>query len=238
MAAPASPTPEDRGPGPNKRMRVEESLVGPPPEEGLPGYQPMPPGQRYPGRSPSGYGSPPPAMGPGGYPGMWGPHYGNGPPPRGYGGPPMGPGSVYRGPPTERPVDYYRGGGPPPIGARSSAPIAKKPDSDDEGKSGHPPYPSGPRQWHNPSYSYGPPPPGYTGSMQPMHAGAWSSRSPPRNARMQPSDSNFRPELDMSYLTTRTVGAALDDDGGGSSAGGSTKEKSRGSYKCGRVRCL
>lgn len=49
-----------------------------------------------------------------------------------------------------------------------------------------------------------------------------------------------RPELDMSYMTGRTlvVGTPNDDDGAGSSAGGSTKDKGRGSYKCGRVRSL
>ena len=48
-----------------------------------------------------------------------------------------------------------------------------------------------------------------------------------------------RTELDLSYMTGRTlvVGTPHDDDGGGSSTGGSTKDKGRGSYKCGRVRC-
>jgi len=43
-----------------------------------------------------------------------------------------------------------------------------------------------------------------------------------------------RTELDISYLSTRSVGPPHDDDCASSSAGGSVKEKGRGSYKCGR----
>jgi hypothetical protein len=40
----------------------------------------------------------------------------------------------------------------------------------------------------------------------------------------------------MSYMTSRSVGTGnnMDDDVEGSSTGGSTKDKGRGSYKCGR----
>ncbi|GKZ01107.1 hypothetical protein MPSEU_001062200 [Mayamaea pseudoterrestris] len=88
-----------------------------------------------------------------------------------------------------------------------------------------------------PSSASGPLHPAATGPSAGGHWGGSSSRSPPRSggsSRMRHDAPYGRPELDMSYMTSRSVGGIMDDEMEGSSTGGSTKDKGRGSYKCGR----
>lgn len=103
------------------------------------------------------------------------------------------------------------------------------------------PHKTYPPQHHLPHHSGNgqPMPPVASGPMHPSTGpvtGGWgsSSRSPPRGGRLRHDGPYGRPELDMSYMTSRPVGVMMDDEMEGSSTGGSTKDKGRGSYKCGR----
>lgn len=229
MAAPASPTPEERGPN-SKRMKGDDTQAMPVEEPNYnrpPSSQPqryMPP-QPYPMQS-----GPPMQPYWGQYNGPSGPWPPQGPP----GGPPPPPPPGMYG---DR--DWNFRNGPKPVMMNGT-----KKDGDDDSKSNRgpmPPYPGwtpqNPGPWNHPQYGppppwqSGPPPPGPPGPMYP----GWS-KSPVRGRPPPEMMPGFgRADIDMSYLNSRSGGAPMDDDGAGSSAGGSAKEKGRGSYKCGRV---
>ena len=144
----------------------------------------------------------------------------------------------------------------PPESAANGPPLDGPPPSGYQGGWGHP---QG-SQWPQQQWGGGPPPvwqgsgpgmhqgPGYGGPG--MYGGANSpSRSGPSRPRASPEmmGSYSGPsgvcqpvdnaDMDM-YVSSRSVGPPHDDDGNGSTSGGTngnSKDKGRGSYKCGRV---
>ena len=144
----------------------------------------------------------------------------------------------------------------PPEGAPSGPPLDGPPPPGYQGGWGHP------QGSHFPQQQWGSgPPPGWQGSGPGMHQGPGyggpgmysSANSPSRGGPSRPRASPEmmgsysgapvicqpadNPDMDM-YVSSRSVGPPHDDDGTGSTSGGTngnSKDKGRGSYKCGRV---
>jgi len=194
---------------------------GPAPTPDRPGYSSSyprgaPPQMRGPasGQRPSKPGAPP--GGHGTRPASQTPDTGppDGPPPPGYQGG-WGPGGPW-------PPQSHWGNGPPPPGWQGSSP---------------PPM-------HHPSGYGGPPPPSMYGTSP-----ARSAQRPPRGTpEMMPGFPPGPPSSqgmicqpvespDMEMYHSRGVGPGMDDESSSMAEGnGSSKDKGRGSYKCGRVR--
>lgn len=161
----------------------------------------------------------------------------------------QGPGGVHRG---------AKSSGPPP---RQSGKSLDKPPKASSGPSDvpshqpgyqgsyYPPpqapygsssYPSsGPPPMHHPPTSYGnpPPPPALYGSSPPRPSQTRNRASPELMGANSPGPIFCQPaeSPDLEGIFSRGVGP-LDDDGNGSTGGGgNSKDKGRGSYKCGRV---
>jgi len=183
--------------------------------------------------------------------------YPRGPPPMP--GPP-GPGGVRRGgkpsgpPPPSRPTSKGPGQDGPPTGSAPSD--GSGPPSQSGYQGGYYPPPQG--GYGNSPYPGGPPPPMHHAQSQtygnpPSQSNTMYGSSPARPSQSRPRTSpeilgggtytqtttgTDTPDFDNLFSTRPAGGQALDDDGNSSVAtggGGSTsKEKGRGSYKCGR----
>jgi hypothetical protein len=188
------------------------------------------------------------------------PGYGAAYPPRGPPPPMPGPGSARRtgNPPGSLPP------GSRPSGSKADGPSAGVSDGGpptsgyqggyypphQAGPYGSAPYPpAGPPPMHHSSYASGPPSNMY-GSSPPRSSsgpsGVGSNAAPMQRPRSSPdlmsgycqTTGSENPDIDSLYSSSRGVGPSHDDDGTGStggSGGHGSKDKGRGSYKCGRV---
>lgn len=236
-----APGPGGPSMGPGGYMPWQHAQYGgPPPPHGWPHGTP-PPGSMY--------------MQQGGPPAMTPDRQGYGPSAYPRGGPPMrGPPSVQR--PSKAGPPPGPGTRPPsqtPDGGSSDAP----PQPTYKGGWG----PGG--QWPPSQWGSGPPPPGWQGAGPPMHhppgyggppPPSMYGTSPPRSAQQRPPRGT--PDMtgtyggppssvvcqtidnsEMEMYHSRGVGPGMDDESSVSVTGGnsSSKDKGRGSYKCGRV---
>jgi hypothetical protein len=172
----------------------------------------------------------------------------------------------YRGPPTAmqgpgggRRTTKAPGSASRPSSKASEGPPGGAPDgppsSGYQGGWSHPQGPPQGGQWPQHQWGGGPPP-GWQGSGPGMHQSGpgygtpgvyGGATSPARGGpggrpRASPELYSGPPGVDMSdmdmcYMTSRSVGPPHDDDNGsiGGGANSSSKDKGRGSYKCGRV---